>query len=140
MAIADWNSPANVQIFSPITSEFGIEPDSDLIEAESVGDLASALLQKGAFPEWDRVLKQAKLGVLRFVDTAGVLQPPSGSGWRSTIGPHDFFSIAFPTLESFEFPITLYLTTYYVEFNRPIFATRCPRAYLGKILLISDTS
>jgi peptidoglycan/xylan/chitin deacetylase (PgdA/CDA1 family) len=36
-------------------------------------------------------------------------------------GFQDFFSAALPIIESFGFPVTLYLTTYYVEFNRPVF-------------------
>jgi len=40
-------------------------------------------------------------------------------------GLHDFFSIGFPILESFGYPVTLYLTTYYVEFNRPVFDPMC---------------
>ena len=36
-------------------------------------------------------------------------------------GWHDFYSVAAPILESFGYPSTLYLTTYYVEFNRPVF-------------------
>ena len=40
-------------------------------------------------------------------------------------GWHDFFSLAFPILESFGYPVTLYLTTYYVEFNRPVFDPMC---------------
>ena len=40
-------------------------------------------------------------------------------------GLYDFFSVAFPIVESFGFPVTLYLTTYYVEFNRPVFDTMC---------------
>jgi peptidoglycan/xylan/chitin deacetylase (PgdA/CDA1 family) len=36
-------------------------------------------------------------------------------------GFQDFYSLALPIVESFGFPVTLYLTTYYVEFNRPIF-------------------
>ena len=36
-------------------------------------------------------------------------------GWQ------DFYSVAFPIIESFDFPVTLYLTTYYVEYNRPVF-------------------
>jgi peptidoglycan/xylan/chitin deacetylase (PgdA/CDA1 family) len=36
-------------------------------------------------------------------------------------GFYDFYSTALPILESFGFPVTLYLTTYYVEFNRPVF-------------------
>ena len=47
--VGDWTSLADVQIFSLITSEFGIEPDSDLIEAETVGDLLRVLQSKGAF-------------------------------------------------------------------------------------------
>jgi peptidoglycan/xylan/chitin deacetylase (PgdA/CDA1 family) len=40
-------------------------------------------------------------------------------------GFHDFASTAFPIVESFGFPVTLYLTTYYVEFNRPVFDPMC---------------
>jgi peptidoglycan/xylan/chitin deacetylase (PgdA/CDA1 family) len=40
-------------------------------------------------------------------------------------GLHDFSTVAFPILESFGFPVTLYLTTYYVEFNRPVFDPMC---------------
>lgn len=47
--IAQWTSLTDVQIFSLITSEFGIEPDSGLIEAETVGDLLMVLQGRGAF-------------------------------------------------------------------------------------------
>jgi peptidoglycan/xylan/chitin deacetylase (PgdA/CDA1 family) len=40
-------------------------------------------------------------------------------------GLHDFASVAFPIIESFGYPVTLYLTTYYVEFNRPVFDPMC---------------
>src|SRR5262245_13354130 len=40
-------------------------------------------------------------------------------------GCHDFYSVAFPIIESFGYPVTLYLTTYYVEFNRPVFDAMC---------------
>lgn len=40
-------------------------------------------------------------------------------------GLHDFRSVALPLLESFGFPVTLYLSTYYVEFNRPVFDPMC---------------
>jgi acyl carrier protein len=49
--VAQWTSLADVQIFSLITSEFGIEPDDELIEAETVGDLLQALQDRGAFRE-----------------------------------------------------------------------------------------
>jgi peptidoglycan/xylan/chitin deacetylase (PgdA/CDA1 family) len=40
-------------------------------------------------------------------------------------GYHDFFSVAFPIMESSGYPVTLYLTTYYVEYNRPVFDPMC---------------
>ncbi len=40
-------------------------------------------------------------------------------------GTHDFFSVSFPILEEFGYPVTLYLTTYYVEFHRPVFDPAC---------------
>jgi peptidoglycan/xylan/chitin deacetylase (PgdA/CDA1 family) len=47
--------------------------------------------------------------------------PPRAVALTFDDGYHDFYSVAFPLLESFGFPVTLYLTTYYVEFNRPVF-------------------
>ena len=47
--VAQWTSLADVQIFSLITSEFGVEPDGELIEAESVEDLVRVLQSRGAF-------------------------------------------------------------------------------------------
>jgi acyl carrier protein len=49
--VGQWSSLADVQIFSLITSEFGIEPDGELIEAETVGDLLMVLQRRGAFRE-----------------------------------------------------------------------------------------
>lgn len=43
-------------------------------------------------------------------------------------GFYDFYGAAFPILQEFGYPVTLYLTTYYVEFNRPVFDPMC--AYL----------
>ena len=40
-------------------------------------------------------------------------------------GFHDFYSVAFPMVESFGYPVTLYLTTYYVEHNLPVFDPTC---------------
>ena len=47
--LSSWTSLADVQMFSLITSEFGIEPDGELIEAETIGDLAGVLQSRGAF-------------------------------------------------------------------------------------------
>ena len=40
-------------------------------------------------------------------------------------GFHDFYSAAYPVIESYGFPVTLYLSTYYVEYNRPVFDVMC---------------
>lgn len=48
--VGRWTSLADVQIFSLITSEFDIEPDDELIEAETVGDLLRVLQSRGCFP------------------------------------------------------------------------------------------
>jgi acyl carrier protein len=47
--VAGWSSIADVQILTTITSEFGLEPDMALLEAETVGDLLDALEAKDAF-------------------------------------------------------------------------------------------
>lgn len=49
--IAEWTSLADVQIFSLITSELGIEANNELIEAETVGDMLRVLQSSGAFRE-----------------------------------------------------------------------------------------
>jgi hypothetical protein len=43
-------------------------------------------------------------------------------------GTSDFHRLAFPVLEEFGFPVTLYLTTFYSLYNRPVFDLMC--AYL----------
>ena len=40
-------------------------------------------------------------------------------------GFHDAYRVAVPLIESYNFPVTLYLTTYYVGFNRPVFDPMC---------------
>ncbi len=43
-------------------------------------------------------------------------------------GSRDFHQQAFPLLKEFNFPVTLYLSTFYTHYNRPIFDLMC--AYL----------
>jgi acyl carrier protein len=49
--LPEWTSLADVQIFTLITTEFGIEPDGELIAADSVGELIQVLDVQGAFRE-----------------------------------------------------------------------------------------
>jgi peptidoglycan/xylan/chitin deacetylase (PgdA/CDA1 family) len=36
-------------------------------------------------------------------------------------GAHDFYSRAYPVLSEYGWPVTVYVTTYYSEYNRPVF-------------------
>jgi acyl carrier protein len=49
--LEEWTSLADVQIFSLIESEFGLEPSEELLGAETVGDLLRVLEKQGAFRE-----------------------------------------------------------------------------------------
>jgi peptidoglycan/xylan/chitin deacetylase (PgdA/CDA1 family) len=40
-------------------------------------------------------------------------------------GTYDFYRQAYPLLGEFDFPATLYLTTFYCDFNRPVFDVTC---------------
>jgi acyl carrier protein len=46
--IPSWSSVADVQIVTYIASELAIEPDAELIEAETFGDLVRKLEEKRA--------------------------------------------------------------------------------------------
>ncbi len=55
---------------------------------------------------------------------AGTLKRPAvaitfDDGW------HDFYTSAWPILREFSFPATVYQTTYYSYYNRPVFDTTC---------------
>src|ERR1700730_18629654 len=40
-------------------------------------------------------------------------------------GTSDFYRRAFPLLKEYEFPVTLYLTTFYTYYQRPVFDVMC---------------
>jgi peptidoglycan/xylan/chitin deacetylase (PgdA/CDA1 family) len=40
-------------------------------------------------------------------------------------GASDFYTQAYPILQSYGFPATVYLTTYYCDYNRPVFKGAC---------------
>lgn len=45
--IEAWSSLADVQILTSITSDFGVEPDVELLEAETIGALLDILEARG---------------------------------------------------------------------------------------------
>ena len=47
--IPTWTSLADVQLFTVISTEFGIEPDGELLEADRAGELIEILETRGAF-------------------------------------------------------------------------------------------
>ncbi len=47
--IPTWTSLADVQLFTVISTELGIEPDNELLEADRAGQLMSILEERGAF-------------------------------------------------------------------------------------------
>src|SRR5437879_11348108 len=40
-------------------------------------------------------------------------------------GSYDFFARAYPVIRQFQFPVTVYQTSYYCSFNRPLFDVAC---------------
>jgi peptidoglycan/xylan/chitin deacetylase (PgdA/CDA1 family) len=52
--------------------------------------------------------------------------PPGSVALTFDDGTHDFFVHAYPILKEFNFPVTLYLTTFYARYNRPVFNVMVP--------------
>jgi peptidoglycan/xylan/chitin deacetylase (PgdA/CDA1 family) len=76
------------------------------------------------------ILQKGKYKVLPLGDALQRLYrrdlPPRSVAITFDDGNYDFHRRAYPRLKEFEFPATVYLTTYYSNYQRPIFNLVCP--------------
>ena len=77
-----------------------------------------------------RLLKRAGCAVLPLAEAVGRLYagdlPDKAVALTFDDGTSDFYARAHPLLAEFGFPVTLYLTTFYSEFGRPVFNVVVP--------------
>ncbi len=86
-------------------------------------------LQASRLRERFEYLRQSRCGILSLEEGLRRLHDGTLPKRAVTItfddGMYDFYRLAFPILREFGFPATVYLTTYYSEFNRPVFDGMC---------------
>lgn len=75
------------------------------------------------------MLKQGRYAVLPLGEglerlRAGTL-PPRSVSITFDDGTYDFYRKAYPLLRSYGFPVTVYQTTYYMDYERPVFSLIC---------------
>lgn len=74
-------------------------------------------------------IKEAGCNVLRLGDAVDLLKtgdlPPRAVVITFDDGYYDFYAKAWPHLRDFGYPATVYLTTYYSQFDAPVFDTAC---------------
>lgn len=100
------------------------------ISLEDEHEWASELyISPQMFKERLQLLKDEAYSVLPLEDAVRRLYSDSLPEGSVSItfddGMYDFYARAFPVLQKFGFPATVYLTTYYCENNLPIFALTC---------------
>ena len=71
------------------------------------------------------LVREAECRVLALDDAVDRLYrgdlPPRSVVLTFDDGTYDFYAQAFPIIEAFGYPVTVYFTTYYAEFNRPVY-------------------
>jgi peptidoglycan/xylan/chitin deacetylase (PgdA/CDA1 family) len=75
------------------------------------------------------MLKQGRYAVLPLGEGLERLQagtlPPRCVAITFDDGTYDFYRQAYPLLKSYGFPVTVYQTTYYMDYERPVFSLIC---------------
>ena len=88
------------------------------------------------------MLKRGSYNVLPLSDALQKLEahklPPRSVVITFDDGTYDFYAQAYPLLESYDFPVTVYLTTYYSDTQRPIFNLICSYMLWTRRELILD--
>jgi peptidoglycan/xylan/chitin deacetylase (PgdA/CDA1 family) len=84
-------------------------------------------ISPATFRERLDILKRGRYAVLPLDDALGRLAagnlPPRSVAITFDDGAHDFHERAFPLLRDYDYPATVYLTTYYCQVQRPVFDT-----------------
>lgn len=92
---------------------------------DEAGSHPEMFLPPATFARRLEILSQCGCRVLPLGEALGLLQagklPPRSVALTFDDGWVDFRKSAFPILQQFGFPATVYLTTYYCLFNRPLF-------------------
>jgi peptidoglycan/xylan/chitin deacetylase (PgdA/CDA1 family) len=87
-------------------------------------------MPRQTFQERLALLKQADCNVLPLETALNLLHtgklPPRAIAITFDDGFHDFGVQAWPHLRHFNYPVTVYLTSYYAEYNMPVFDLMCP--------------
>lgn len=90
---------------------------------------SSLYMTKDTFGARLRLIKQSGCNVLPLEEALSRLYagdlPEKSVAITFDDGTYDFYRQAYPLLREFGYPATLYLTTFYSHFNRPVFDVAC---------------
>lgn len=86
-------------------------------------------MQPGILRERLEILKQGQYSVLPLGEGLRRLQaadlPPKSVAITFDDGGYDFYAAAFPIIREYGFPVTVYQTTYYSDYQKPVFNLVC---------------
>ena len=75
------------------------------------------------------ILKRGNYSVLSLPEAVELLYakalPPRSVAITFDDGTYDFYAQAYPLLKSYGFPVTVYQSTYYTDYQRPVFNLAC---------------